>query len=264
LSDHGALATKISVTGGEGTAMSKISSLCVFCGSKAGVRPAYADAARRLGDIMAGRGVKLVYGGGRIGLMGVIADAVLEAGGHAVGVIPEFLKDLEVGNDAVTEQIVTTSMHERKNLMFELSDGFVALPGGLGTLDETLEITTWKQLRIHSKPIVALNTDGYWSVLEDLVRRAIDGGFAHPAVAELITVVATPEDGMGPEHGEDGWIEIGEPTDQLYYKKPQPVRSVQPLPGRLVMFPSFTFHRTKPFRSAGQRISIAFDVFAQP
>lgn len=177
--------------------MTKIASLCVFCGSKTGDDPAFEAAARRLGELMVERGVRLVFGGGRIGLMGVVADAVLGGGGEAVGVIPEFLKDLEVGNDDVTEQIVTASMHERKNRMFELSDGFVVLPGGLGTLDETLEIVTWKQLRLHSKPVVVVNTLGYWTALGDLVQRIIDGGFAHPAVAELFTVVDTPDDVFG-------------------------------------------------------------------
>jgi hypothetical protein len=143
---------------------------------------------------MAERGITLVYGGGRIGLMGALADAVLAGGGKVIGVIPEFLKDMEVGNDAVSEQIVTDSMHQRKTRMFELSDGFVVLPGGLGTLDETLEIITWKQLQLHSKPIVLLNSGGYWSVFEDLVRRAIDGDFAHPAVEELYTLVDGVDD----------------------------------------------------------------------
>ncbi|MEE9318055.1 MAG: TIGR00730 family Rossman fold protein [Rhodospirillales bacterium] len=174
--------------------MTKISSLCVFCGSKTGADPAHEAAARRLGELMVERGVKLVFGGGRIGLMGVVAGAVLDGGGHAIGVIPDFLKELEVGDDGVTEQIVTGSMHERKSRMFELSDGFVVLPGGLGTLDEALEIVTWKQLRLHSKPVVVVNTGGYWSVLQDLVQRIIEGGFAHPAVAELFTVVDGPDD----------------------------------------------------------------------
>ena len=174
--------------------MTKISSLCVFCGSKMGDDPAHQAAARRLGEQMAERGITLVFGGGRIGLMGVVANAVLAGGGRAIGVIPEFLKDLEVGNDDVTEQIVTASMHERKTRMFELSDGFVVLPGGLGTLDETLEIITWKQLQIHAKPVVIVNTLGYWSAFEALVRQTVEGGFAHPAVAELYTVVDRPED----------------------------------------------------------------------
>ena len=174
--------------------MTEISSLCVFCGSKTGADPAHAEAARRLGHLMAERGVRLVFGGGRIGLMGVLADAVLGGGGEATGVIPDFLKDLEIGNDAVTEQIITASMHERKTRMFELADGFVVLPGGLGTLDETLEVITWKQLQLHAKPVVVVNSGGYWSVLEDLVRRTVEGGFAHPAVAELFTMVDGPDD----------------------------------------------------------------------
>ncbi len=174
--------------------MTRISSLCVFCGSKTGDGPVFEAAARRLGELMAERGITLVFGGGRIGLMGVVADAVLAGGSRAIGVIPEFLKDLEVGNDEVTEQIVTGSMHERKTRMFELADGFVVLPGGLGTLDETLEIITWKQLRLHSKPVVIINTGGYWSALEALVQRAVDSGFAHPAVAEMFTMVDGPDD----------------------------------------------------------------------
>lgn len=174
--------------------MTKISSLCVFCGSKTGADPAHEAAARRLGEMMAGQGITLVFGGGRIGLMGVVADAVLAGGGRVIGVIPEFLKDLEVGSDDVTEQIVTGSMHERKTRMFELSDGFVVLPGGLGTLDETLEIITWKQLQIHAKPVVILNTGGYWKALEALIEQTIDGGFAHEAVRELYTVVDAAED----------------------------------------------------------------------
>ena len=174
--------------------MTKISSLSVFCGSKKGADPAHEAAARRLGEQMAERGIRLVYGGGSIGLMGVLSDAVLKGGGEVVGVIPDFLKDLEVGNDDVTEQIVTASMHERKTRMFELSDGFVVLPGGLGTLDEMLEIITWKQLQIHAKPVVILNSGGYWSAFEALVRQTVEGGFAHPAVAELYTIVDRPED----------------------------------------------------------------------
>jgi uncharacterized protein (TIGR00730 family) len=174
--------------------MININSLCVFCGSKNGKDPAYEESARRLGELMAERSVTLVYGGGRIGLMGVVADAILAGGGEVIGIIPEFLKDLEVGHDSVTEQIVTNSMHERKTKMFELSDGFVVLPGGLGTLDETLEIITWKQLRIHSKPIVVLNAGGYWLPLSDLVRSTVNGGFAHPAVDELYTMVDSVED----------------------------------------------------------------------
>ena len=174
--------------------MVNLNSVCVFCGSKNGYNPAYEASAKRLGEIMAERKITLVYGGGRIGLMGIVADAILAGGGKVIGIIPDFLKELEVGHDTVTEQIVTNSMHERKHRMFELSDGFVVLPGGLGTLDETLEIMTWKQLRLHSKPIVVLNIGGYWSALAELVRATIDGGFAHPAVSELYTMVDSADD----------------------------------------------------------------------
>lgn len=172
--------------------MTKITSLCVFCGSKMGADPAYEDAARELGSRMAAEGVRLVYGGGGIGLMGALAETVLAEGGQVTGVIPEFLQAYEVGDPGVSELIVTQSMHERKSRMFDLSDGVVVLPGGLGTLDETFEIITWKQLQQHAKPVVVLNTNGYWNGLPGLVDAIIDGGFAHPKVKELFTVVDTP------------------------------------------------------------------------
>ena len=169
--------------------MASIDSVCVFCGSKTGDNPAWRTAAERLGRLLAQNGIRLIYGGGRIGLMGVLADAVTAAGGKVVGVIPDFLMKLEVGNARVDELIVVDSMHERKRRMFELADGFVVLPGGLGTLDETFEIVTWKQLRQHSKPIVVVNTAGYWTPFAKLVDAIIEGGFAHPRVADLFTVV---------------------------------------------------------------------------
>lgn len=171
--------------------MTTISALGVFCGSKTGDDPAFAAAARDLGRIMAARRVRMVYGGGNIGLMGIIADSVLREGGHVTGVIPDFLMKFEVGKSDVSELIVVDSMHERKRRMFEMADGFVILPGGLGTLDETFEIVTWKQLRQHSKPIVVLNVSGYWDPFIDLVEGAIDGGFAHAGVRDLFTVVET-------------------------------------------------------------------------
>lgn len=171
--------------------MTTISALGVFCGSKTGDDPAFAAAARDLGRIMAARRVRMVYGGGNIGLMGIIADSVLGEGGHVTGVIPDFLMKFEVGKSDVSELIVVDSMHERKRRMFEMADGFVILPGGLGTLDETFEIVTWKQLRQHSKPIVVLNVSGYWDPFIDLVEGAIDGGFAHAGVRDLFTVVET-------------------------------------------------------------------------
>ncbi len=178
----------------EDARMRQIRSLCVLCGSRNGNDPAYREAAERLGQIIAERGVRLVFGGGSIGLMGVIADAVLEAGGEAVGVIPDFLMKYEIGHKRLTDLVVTESMHDRKRRMFEMSDGFVALPGGLGTLDETFEIITWKQLRLHDAPIAVLDVGAYWKPLQALVEAVVAREFAHPAVAELFSVVSTPEE----------------------------------------------------------------------
>ncbi len=173
--------------------MKDVRSICVFCGSRAGLKPAYADAAARLGELMAERGLRLIYGGGGIGLMGIIATKVLERDGEVVGIIPDFLLRMEVGNLPVTEQVVVGSMHERKAEMFARADAFVVLPGGLGTLDECLEITTWKQLRQHDKPIILLDPDDYWDPLVALMNRVVEGGFAHHKVADLWVRVDTPE-----------------------------------------------------------------------
>lgn len=169
--------------------MTEISSICLFCGSKTGNDPAYREAAERLGRTIAERGVRLVYGGGGIGLMGAAVDAALAAGGEVIGVIPEFLARYEVGKPDISELIVVNSMHERKRTMFEKSDAFVILPGGLGTLDEAMEVITWKQLQLHAKPIVAIDAGGYWKPLKDLIAHIVFAGFAHPAVAELFTIV---------------------------------------------------------------------------
>ncbi len=169
--------------------MTEIHSLGVFCGSKMGADAAHAKTARRLGAMLAEKGVRLVYGGGAIGLMGVVAETVLKGGGQVTGVIPDFLMKYEVGNPGVTELIVVDSMHERKRRMFDAADGFLILPGGLGTLDETFEIITWKQLQLHTKPIVILNANGYWRHFTTLIDSIIEGDFAHPAVRELFTVV---------------------------------------------------------------------------
>jgi len=169
--------------------MTEIKALCVFCGSKMGASPQYQAVAKQLGSLLAERGIRLIYGGGNIGLMGVVADAVMDAGGEVTGVIPEFLMKFEVGKSNVNELIVVESMHERKSRMFELSDGVVVLPGGLGTLDETFEVITWKQLRQHDKPIVVLSVDDYWAPFENLVESLVDQDFAHPAIADLYTVV---------------------------------------------------------------------------
>lgn len=169
--------------------MTEITSLGVFCGSRTGNDSAWAEAAERLGEAIAERGIRLVYGGGGIGLMGLLAETALARGGRVVGVIPGFLTKYEIGNPPLSELIVVDSMHERKRRMFELSDGFVVLPGGLGTLDELFEVVTWKQLRLHAKPVVAVNVRGYWEPFRSLVAATVAGGFAHPAISELVTLV---------------------------------------------------------------------------
>jgi len=164
-----------------------VKSVCVFCGSSDGARPAYADAARAFGRMLAVRGLTLVYGGGNVGMMRQLADAVLEAGGRVVGVIPEQLVDRERAHRGVSELRVVGSMHERKALMVALSDAFIALPGGFGTLDELFEVLTWAQLGLHHKPCALLNVDGYFDHLVSLVERArvdgfIDGTAAMPVI----------------------------------------------------------------------------------
>jgi len=174
--------------------MKNVQSICVFCGSKEGGDPKHREIALRLGEILAERGIRLIYGGGGIGLMGILADSVLSHGGAVTGIIPDFLMRYEVGDVAGVETVIVGSMHDRKNRMFEMADAFVVLPGGLGTLDETIEITTWKQLRLHDKPIVLINEGGFWEPLLDLVNRVIVGGYAHEKVNELFTVVESVEE----------------------------------------------------------------------
>lgn len=152
-------------------------SLCVFLGARFGNRPEYAEAAQALGAEMARRGLHLVYGGGGIGLMGVLADAALAAGGRVTGVIPDFLADPEVAHRGLTELRVVGSMHERKALMAALADGFVMLPGGLGTLEECFEVLTWAQLGVHRKPCGVLNVAGYWTSLLAFLDQAVEEGF---------------------------------------------------------------------------------------
>ncbi len=173
--------------------MKRIHSLCVFCGSRAGVDPAFTQAAEQLGRSLAERGVRLVYGGGSIGLMGVLTQTVLDHGGEVTGVIPEFLLRREVGNPALTELIVVDSMHERKRRMFELADAFAVLPGGLGTLDEAIEIITWQQLGLHAKPIGVLSVGDYWTVFETLIEHFIAQGFADAAIRNLFAVTGDVE-----------------------------------------------------------------------
>lgn len=166
--------------------------VCVFCGSAMGRRPAYGDAARALARALLDRGLGLVYGGGSVGLMGTIADAVLAGGGEVIGVLPKGLARKELAHDGLTEIHVVGSMHERKALMASLADGFVALPGGLGTLEEILEILTWAQLGIHRKPVGLLDVEGYWSGLVALLRHAVGEGFVRPEYAALLLVEPAP------------------------------------------------------------------------
>jgi uncharacterized protein (TIGR00730 family) len=174
--------------------MTDIKSLCVFCGAAVGDDPVYRAAARTLGAAMGRRGIRLVFGAGHVGMMGILADAVLAAGGEAVGVIPRHLMDRELAHDGLTELHVVDSMHVRKQLMFDLADAIAVLPGGFGTLDETFEVITWKQLGLHDKPILLIDTAGYWRPFVDLISGITRAGFAHSNHARLFEMVATPDE----------------------------------------------------------------------
>jgi uncharacterized protein (TIGR00730 family) len=152
-------------------------SVCVFCGSAPGARPSYSRAARDIGRALAQQGMTLVYGGGRLGLMGIVADAVLEHGGRVVGVIPRMLIERECAHPKLTRQHVVDTMHERKTLMAEMSDAFVGLPGGMGTFDELVEIVTWAQLGLHAKPVVLANIEGYFNPLYAMLDNAVQERF---------------------------------------------------------------------------------------
>jgi uncharacterized protein (TIGR00730 family) len=167
-----------------------IQRLCVYCGSAAGHDPVYAKAARELGLAIAQRGMSLVYGGGHVGLMGIVADAALAAGAKVTGVIPTALMDSEVGHTQLTELRVVKDMHERKALMAELADGFVALPGGIGTLEELFEVMTWLQLGYHRKPVGLLNTQGFYDDLLRMLNKQRDTGFLKPAHHALLITEA--------------------------------------------------------------------------
>jgi uncharacterized protein (TIGR00730 family) len=160
--------------------------LCVFCGSSAGRTPAYAVAARLLGVALAHRGIGLVYGGGNVGLMGLVADATLAEGGEVIGVIPRALVDRELAHGGVSELRVVDSMHARKQLMHDLSDGFIALPGGFGTLDELFETLTWAQLGVHAKPCGLLDVDGFWQPLLAMIERQVAEQFVRSQHASML------------------------------------------------------------------------------
>jgi uncharacterized protein (TIGR00730 family) len=167
-------------------------SICVFCGSSPGTQPEYTASARKLGALLAARGLTLVYGGGNVGMMGQIANSVLENGGAVTGVIPQAIADMEVAHTGLSDLRVVDSMHARKALMAELSDGFIAMPGGLGTLEEFVEVLTWAQLGFHEKPCGLLNTHGYYDRLLTFIDHVADQQFIQPAHRDLILVAEEP------------------------------------------------------------------------
>ena len=166
--------------------------LCVFCGSSVGNQPAYAEAARAMGALLAARGIGLVYGGGHVGLMGVIADAVMANGGEVIGVIPQTLADREIAHTGITELRVVDSMHTRKAMMAELSDGFIAMPGGVGTFEEFFEVVTWMQLGLHRKPCGLLNVIAFYTPLAAFIDQAVSEGFIKPVHRAAIVVDSDP------------------------------------------------------------------------
>jgi uncharacterized protein (TIGR00730 family) len=163
-------------------------SIAVYCGASLGAKPLYADAARQLARALVEHNIALVYGGGKVGLMGVIADEVLRLGGEATGVIPHALMAREVGHEGLTRMFVVKDMHERKAMMSDLSDGFIAMPGGMGTLEELFEMVTWSQLGIHAKPVGLLNVEGFYEGLVAFVRHLHDEGFVRQQHLDIIKV----------------------------------------------------------------------------
>lgn len=187
--------------------------LCVFCGSKVGNQAVYTESAHRLGKLLVAQGWSLVFGAGHIGLMGVLADTVLQAGGEAIGVIPQALVDRELAHRGLSQLHIVATMHERKSLMADLSDAFVALPGGYGTADEMFEILTWAQLGLHAKPVGLLNTAGFFDPLLAWLERAVQDDFLRAKHRQLLLVAAEPESLLGlidqyrPEPPEPKWLD---------------------------------------------------------
>ena len=167
--------------------------ICVYCGANAGVDPVYADAARALGRALVENNLSLVYGGGNVGLMGIIADEVLRMGGEVTGVIPTALVEREVGHTGLTRQFIVKDMHERKAMMASLADGFIAMPGGMGTLEELFEMLTWSQLGIHAKPIGLLNVGGFYDGLSNFIQHAGAQGFIRPQHVALMMSAPEPQ-----------------------------------------------------------------------
>ncbi|HLG45832.1 MAG TPA: TIGR00730 family Rossman fold protein [Reyranella sp.] len=173
----------------EAVSVSLPSSVCVFCGSRFGADPGIREMAAKLGELLAREKMTLVYGGGGVGLMGVLANAALAAGGKVVGVIPSFLLKREAGHPALTQTVVVDTMHQRKLAMFERSDAIVVLPGGIGTLEEFFEVLSWRTLGLHTKPIVILDKGGYWQPLAELLRSCVEGGFAAASHLDVVSVI---------------------------------------------------------------------------
>lgn len=174
--------------------MAELHALCVYCAASNRVDPCHLQAAYDLGRLAARRGIRIVFGAGSVGLMGALAEGALSERGEITGIIPEHIEKWELGHKGISEYLVVSSMHERKRLMFERSDAFCVLPGGLGTLDETLEMITWRQLKMHDKPIVLVNNAGYWDPLLRLIEHIIAEGFLHQVPERLFQVVqSVPE-----------------------------------------------------------------------
>lgn len=174
--------------------MKKPLHVCVYCGSSPTVTDVYRNGARAMGELLVREGLALVYGGGCRGLMGIVADTVMDGGGRAIGIIPKFLQDKELINERLTELHVVSSMHERKQMMADRSDAFVVLPGGFGTLDEFFEILTWRQLGLHDKPILLVNINGYWDPLMSMIDRLMSDGFARAEHRSCFSTVERVED----------------------------------------------------------------------
>ena len=188
--------------------------ICVFCGSASGRAPTYAAAARKLGQLLAKRGIGLVYGGGNVGLMGELADAVLDAGGRAIGVIPQQLVDREIAHGGLTELHVVQNLHQRKALMAELADAYLTLPGGVGTMEELFEVWSWGRLGLHSKPCGLLNVDGYFDSLRTLTDQMVTEGFLEPEYRKMLLIEEQPSvllDRLTAHATSRSWSAVGRP-----------------------------------------------------
>lgn len=182
-----------------------IRNVCVYCASSQQARPVFYQAAEDLGRTLAKAGTSITYGGGAVGMMGTIADAALEAGGEVFGVLPEFMQELEWGHKGLTDLILTADMHARKTRMIQDADAVIALAGGCGTLEELLEAITWKRLALHGKPIVMLNTDGFFDPLAEMLRRSIEEKFMRPEHSAMWTLVDQPADVLPAIQSAPGW-----------------------------------------------------------